>query len=333
MLPTAQVVQPAAEKVEDGIRVVFSLSRDPDANVFNVRALLAPPKVPKQPETTGGPGTTRDDNLNTKAPISAVSDGNVPAGPPVGEPSAVGPDGDGNPAMEADVEDASHESEDDIGAQTDAPDSIPRPGRRRKRDEDDYYDYNDPFIDDSDLQDLVGPVIIQSKLKGYFMWRGQIETVQVAAEWVSRATRVRCSSHAVDRVPESPKKRGPYKKRKQPTIVEGGDQTGPKAGTSTDGAPKKKRKKAEATPAAGALSVHVEAEGIAKHAIGSASTPITPLRPALVGPVSTPKPLGDGEADSQRPLVTEDTPLHQSLLQPLADLQELAALGGNVLLR
>ena len=53
-------------------------------------------------------------------------------------------------------------------------------------DEEDFYDVHDPFIDDSDLQELVGSVIIEPKVTGYFMWRGSVETVHVQVGSVLR---------------------------------------------------------------------------------------------------------------------------------------------------
>lgn len=63
-----------------------------------------------------------------------------------------------------------------VGAEAEA-EAPPRRRRRRKLDEEDFYDFNDPFIDDSDLQEFGLGQIIKPKMNGYFMWRGPVETV------------------------------------------------------------------------------------------------------------------------------------------------------------
>jgi hypothetical protein len=96
----------------DGVRLSFSLNKDPDANVFNVRQQLAPPKPPKRPvipEKAPEPSPSAAVEHLAPEPSGAEPPGDKPEGEGDATPR------DGNPLQQAEAEDAAIESGEDVG--------------------------------------------------------------------------------------------------------------------------------------------------------------------------------------------------------------------------
>lgn len=94
----------------------------------------------------------------------------------------------------------------------------------------------------------------------------------------------------------------------------------PSGAPGTEGAPKKRRKKGEAGPDA-ALSVKTEGN----LANGTPDNPDS----GVATPTALAKPGAEADAPEKvRVKITEETPLHDSLLPAMQHLRDLASLGG-----
>lgn len=90
----------------DGVRLQFTLSRDPERNVFNVREQLAPPKPPPKPKHAPLLPQSNPEPSNVDSPAPEASE--APETPGL---DGAAPSRDGHP--NTDVEDGSRDSGDE----------------------------------------------------------------------------------------------------------------------------------------------------------------------------------------------------------------------------
>ncbi|KAI9019823.1 hypothetical protein DFJ74DRAFT_725482 [Hyaloraphidium curvatum] len=310
------VVSVASYDPADGVRLQFTLGKNPDSNIFDIRAHLAP--RPPRPKSSVEPAAVSPPSADAAGLPDRMDTGQD------GEAAKETPDGDANPAGDGDnVSRESADEEGDESSEAEAKDTKKR--KRRKLDEEDFYDFDDPFIDDSDLRELVGSVMVEPKVKGYFMWRGNVETMRVAP---------------IASAPESPRKRQVVRKRKQPAGAGAAPGSAPapkKARTGeagargasakdNDPAPKRRRKKEGSEVPAATAAANAGKPSVDTGTVGTAAKPLaSPIRSPLPGSPSVTSVNGGPAAEKKKVKVTEDTPLDPALRTLTEELRALAS--------